>query len=144
MPPANIPVAVAVLLLVVVGGEGKSVTLTLERASHEGLELSQLRERDQIRHGRFLQQQPLGVVDFPVQGTYDPYLVGLYFTRVKLGTPPKEFYVQIDTGSDVLWVSCNPCSGCPKSSGLQIQQTVSQSVVRPLLSKGNQCYLTTS
>ncbi|KAL0418271.1 UNVERIFIED_CONTAM: Aspartic proteinase-like protein 2 [Sesamum radiatum] len=125
MPPANIPVAVAVLLaavvVVVVCGEGKSVTLTLERASHEGLELSQLRERDRIRHGRFLQQQPLGVVDFPVQGTYDPYLVGLYFTRVKLGTPPKEFYVQIDTGSDVLWVSCNPCSGCPKSSGLQIQ-----------------------
>ncbi|KAA8550278.1 hypothetical protein F0562_001962, partial [Nyssa sinensis] len=44
-----------------------------------------------------------GVVDFPVQGTYDPYLVGLYFTRVQLGSPPKEFYVQIDTGSDVLW-----------------------------------------
>ncbi|GFP83659.1 aspartic proteinase-like protein 2, partial [Phtheirospermum japonicum] len=44
----------------------------------------------------------------------------LYFTRVKLGTPPKEFYVQIDTGSDVIWVSCNACTGCPTSSGLQI------------------------
>ncbi|KAI3461348.1 hypothetical protein Pfo_018011 [Paulownia fortunei] len=124
MPPVNIPVVVAVFLVVTVaavGGEGKSVTLTLERASHDGVELSRLRDRDRVRHGRFLQQQPLGVVDFPVQGTYDPYLVGLYFTRVKLGTPPKEFYVQIDTGSDVLWVSCNPCSGCPTSSGLQIQ-----------------------
>jgi hypothetical protein len=40
---------------------------------------------------------------------------------VQLGSPPKEFYVQIDTGSDVLWVSCNACIGCPTSSGLQIQ-----------------------
>lgn len=40
---------------------------------------------------------------------------------MQLGTPPKEFYVQIDTGSDVLWVSCTPCSGCPRSSGLQVR-----------------------
>ncbi|XP_057781887.1 aspartic proteinase 36-like [Salvia miltiorrhiza] len=120
MPPANIPVVVAaclVLLVSVVGG----VTLTLEKANHEGVELSRLRDLDRARHGRILQQRPAGVVDFPVEGTYDPYLVGLYFTRVKLGNPPKEFYVQIDTGSDVLWVSCTPCSGCPTSSGLQIQ-----------------------
>ncbi|CAA0841247.1 Eukaryotic aspartyl protease family protein [Striga hermonthica] len=117
----------AALLLVTavaaVDGDWKRFTLTLERASHEGLELSRLRELDRVRHGRFLQQQqqPPGVVDFLVDGTYDPYLVGLYFTRVKLGNPPKEFYVQIDTGSDVLWVSCSSCSGCPTSSGLQIE-----------------------
>ncbi|EPS73848.1 hypothetical protein M569_00911, partial [Genlisea aurea] len=70
---------------------------------------------------RLLQKRLKGVVDFPVQGTYDPFLVGLYFTRVKLGNPAKEFYVQIDTGSDVLWISCDPCAGCPKSSGLEIQ-----------------------
>ncbi|KAL2239369.1 UNVERIFIED_CONTAM: Aspartic proteinase-like protein 2 [Sesamum indicum] len=128
MPPARILVVGAALFLsvavgVVVGGEGegKGLVLSLERVSHEGMGLSQLRHRDRVRHGRFLQQQTFGVVDFPVQGTYDPYLVGLYFTRVKLGTPPKEFYVQIDTGSDVLWVSCNPCTGCPTSSGLQIE-----------------------
>lgn len=44
----------------------------------------------------------------------------LYFTRVQLGSPPKEFYVQIDTGSDVLWVGCSSCDGCPKSSGLRV------------------------
>jgi len=44
----------------------------------------------------------------------------LYFTKVQLGTPPVEFYVQIDTGSDVLWVSCSSCSGCPQTSGLQV------------------------
>ncbi|CAN7096867.1 unnamed protein product [Brassica rapa subsp. narinosa] len=43
------------------------------------------------------------------------------YGNVKLGTPPREFNVQIDTGSDVLWVSCTPCNGCPKTSELQIQ-----------------------
>ncbi|KAL1352007.1 hypothetical protein AAHE18_06G135500 [Arachis hypogaea] len=38
-----------------------------------------------------------------------------------MGSPPKEFNVQIDTGSDILWVNCNRCSNCPQSSGLGIQ-----------------------
>ncbi|CAI9781467.1 unnamed protein product [Fraxinus pennsylvanica] len=124
MTPARIQVVAIVVLAVtevVLGGGGKSLTLTLERASHKGAELSQLRNRDLIRHGRILQQRPSGVVDLPVEGTYDPFLVGLYYTRVQLGSPPKEFYVQIDTGSDVLWVSCNSCNGCPTSTGLKIQ-----------------------
>ncbi|KAF3327221.1 aspartic proteinase-like protein 2 isoform X2 [Carex littledalei] len=48
-------------------------------------------------------------------------LLRLYFTRVKLGNPAKEFYVQIDTGSDILWVACSPCDGCPTSSGLNVR-----------------------
>ncbi|XP_071690396.1 aspartic proteinase 36-like [Rutidosis leptorrhynchoides] len=104
------------------------VTLTLERGFpvNHVVELNELKHRDSFRHPRILQElQPqqssvASVVDFPVQGTYDPYRVGLYFTRVQLGSPPKEYYVQIDTGSDVLWVNCNACDGCPRSSGLQI------------------------
>ncbi|KAG9456828.1 hypothetical protein H6P81_001336 [Aristolochia fimbriata] len=107
--------AVAVLLLLGAAGAFPA-TLKLERAFpvKGNVELSHLRARDRARHGRLLQ----GVVDFPVEGSADPFTVGLYFTRVKLGSPPKEFYVQIDTGSDILWVTCNPCDGCPKSSGL--------------------------
>ncbi|CAK9186792.1 unnamed protein product [Ilex paraguariensis] len=118
---AGLTVILAVLLPAAVVLCGFPATMTLERAfpTSHGIELSQLRARDRVRHGRMLQSLN-GVVDFPVQGTYDPFLVGLYFTRVQLGSPPKEFYVQIDTGSDVLWVSCNPCNGCPTSSGLQI------------------------
>ena len=44
----------------------------------------------------------------------------LYFTKVQLGSPPRDFYVQIDTGSDVLWVSCDSCNGCPQTSGLPV------------------------
>ena len=45
----------------------------------------------------------------------------LYFTKVKMGSPPREFNVQIDTGSDILWVNCNTCSNCPQSSGLGVR-----------------------
>ncbi|KAK1426253.1 hypothetical protein QVD17_14923 [Tagetes erecta] len=116
--------AVAVLLQTAFVVCGFPTTLTLERSFpvNEFVELSELKDRDSVRHRRMLQQQGsvASVVEFPVQGTYDPYRVGLYFTRVKLGSPPKEYFVQIDTGSDVLWVSCNSCNGCPRSSGLQI------------------------
>uniref|UniRef100_A0A9I9CWH3 Peptidase A1 domain-containing protein n=1 Tax=Cucumis melo TaxID=3656 RepID=A0A9I9CWH3_CUCME len=93
--------------------------LSLYRAvpSSSPVQLETLRARDRLRHARILQ----GVVDFSVEGSSDPLLVGLYFTKVKLGTPPMEFTVQIDTGSDILWVNCNSCNGCPRSSGLGIQ-----------------------
>lgn len=126
---------------------GMTVTLPLERAfpTSHGVELSQLKARDRVRHGRILQQIPSGVVDFPVEGTYDPFLVGLYFTRVQLGNPPKEFYVQIDTGSDVLWVSCASCKGCPTTSGLQIQleffDPSSSSTAQPISCSDQRCAL---
>ncbi|KAG6580648.1 Polyadenylate-binding protein 7, partial [Cucurbita argyrosperma subsp. sororia] len=93
--------------------------LSLQRAfpSSRPVQLETLRARDRRRHARMLQ----GVVDFSVEGSSDPLLIGLYFTKVKLGTPPREFSVQIDTGSDILWVNCNSCNGCPTSSGLGIQ-----------------------
>ncbi|XP_027366559.1 aspartic proteinase-like protein 2 isoform X1 [Abrus precatorius] len=110
----------AVLLSVVCGG-----FLPLERSiplSHR-VEVEALRARDRARHARILRGVVGGVVDFSVQGTSDPYSVGygLYFTKVKMGSPPREFNVQIDTGSDILWVNCNTCSNCPQSSGLGIE-----------------------
>ncbi|GAA0179122.1 aspartic protease [Lithospermum erythrorhizon] len=120
---------VAFMVVVCDEGGGGRMRLSLERVlptSDDGMKLSELREFDRSRHARRLQQQSFagsvsGVVDFDVAGTYDPFSVGLYFTKVLLGSPPKEFYVQIDTGSDVLWVTCASCAGCPTSSGLQIQ-----------------------
>ncbi|KAF3943646.1 hypothetical protein CMV_029815 [Castanea mollissima] len=42
----------------------------------------------------------------------------LYFAKLGLGSPPKDYYVQVDTGSDILWVNCVGCKSCPKKSGL--------------------------
>ncbi|KAH1033694.1 hypothetical protein J1N35_045868 [Gossypium stocksii] len=118
---AWVVITVVITEAAVVGGF--PATFKLERsiplASHE-LELSELVERDRLRHGRLLESSSGGVVGFPVSGTYDPFIVGLYYTKLQLGSPPREFNVQIDTGSDVLWVGCNSCNGCPKSSGLEI------------------------
>ena len=68
---------VAVLLSVAMLVCGFPATLTLERAfpTNHGVELNQLKARDRIRHGRMLQSSN-GVIDFPVEGTFDPFQVG--------------------------------------------------------------------
>ncbi|XP_020213296.1 aspartic proteinase-like protein 2 isoform X2 [Cajanus cajan] len=117
-----VPVLLALATVVACGGLAGTI-LPLERAIplNQRVELEALRARDRARHARILQAVPAGVIDFSVQGTSDPYSVGLYFTKVKLGSPAKEFNVQIDTGSDILWLNCITCSNCPQSSGLGIQ-----------------------
>ncbi|KAE9608259.1 putative nepenthesin [Lupinus albus] len=79
------------------------------------MELTQLREIDMKRHGRFLQSS---AVNFPLTGSI---FVGLYYTTVHLGSPPREFHVHIDTGSDFSWVSCVSYNGCPQTSDLLIK-----------------------
>lgn len=62
-------------------------------------------------------------IGFVISFIFFSFFVGsfrLYYTKVQLGSPPREFHVQIDTGSDVLWVSCSSCNGCPGTSGLQV------------------------
>ena len=44
----------------------------------------------------------------------------IYFTRISLGTPLKDYYVQVDTGSDLLWLNCNPCTACPRTNNLGV------------------------
>lgn len=53
------------------------VTLKLERAfpSNHGLELSELVTRDRVRHRRILQSS-VSVVNFPVDGSFDPFVAG--------------------------------------------------------------------
>ncbi|KAK7392523.1 hypothetical protein VNO78_20965 [Psophocarpus tetragonolobus] len=116
-----IPMLLAVITLLLSAVRG--VFLPLERSippSHR-VELAALSARDRARHARMLGAVAGGVVDFSVQGSSDPNSAGLYYTKVKMGTPPKEFNVQIDTGSDTLWVNCNTCSNCPQSSQLGIE-----------------------
>lgn len=37
---------------------------------------------------------------------------GEYFTRIGVGTPTREQYMVLDTGSDVAWIQCEPCREC--------------------------------
>ncbi|KAG0620632.1 hypothetical protein M758_4G231300 [Ceratodon purpureus] len=38
--------------------------------------------------------------------------IGQYVMKVAIGTPPQEFSLILDTGSDLTWIQCSPCPGC--------------------------------
>ncbi|KAM1061298.1 hypothetical protein TB2_025374 [Malus domestica] len=79
------------------------------------VELEQLQALDRVRHHQFLG----GVVNVSVAlPKHIHYPIGIYLTKVKIGSPPREFYVLIDTGSEVFWVSCSSCNVCPLFTGL--------------------------
>uniref|UniRef100_A0A5B6YJP9 Putative aspartic proteinase-like protein 2 n=1 Tax=Davidia involucrata TaxID=16924 RepID=A0A5B6YJP9_DAVIN len=78
--------------------------------------LGALKAHDARRHGRIL-----SAVDLPMGGIGHATDTGLYFAKIGIGTPSKDYYVQVDTGSDVLWVNCAGCDQCPKKSDLGIQ-----------------------
>ncbi|XP_061357922.1 protein ASPARTIC PROTEASE IN GUARD CELL 2-like [Gastrolobium bilobum] len=51
-----------------------------------------------------------GIVSGTDQGS------GEYFVRIGVGTPPTYQYMVIDSGSDILWVQCQPCNQCYNQS----------------------------
>ncbi|KAG8639915.1 hypothetical protein MANES_13G004700v8 [Manihot esculenta] len=81
--------------------------------------LAALKAHDAHRHRRIL-----SAVDLPLGGNGSPTVAGLYFAKIGLGNPPKDYYVQVDTGSDILWVNCVNCDKCPTKSGLGVKLTL--------------------
>ncbi|KAJ4950636.1 hypothetical protein NE237_027468 [Protea cynaroides] len=79
--------------------------------------LSAMKEHDshRYRHHRLLYD-----IDLPLQGNGLENSTGLYYTQFGIGTPAKTYYVQVDTGSDVLWVNCAGCKNCPTTSSLGV------------------------
>uniref|UniRef100_A0A803P6M2 Peptidase A1 domain-containing protein n=1 Tax=Cannabis sativa TaxID=3483 RepID=A0A803P6M2_CANSA len=50
---------------------------------------------------------------FPVRGNVYPD--GLYYTYILVGNPPRPYFLDMDTGSDLTWIQCDaPCSSCAK------------------------------
>ncbi len=42
---------------------------------------------------------------------------GEYFMEIALGSPPQTLITIVDTGSDLVWVQCSPCSACFPQTG---------------------------
>lgn len=78
--------------------------------------LSALKAHDSRRHGR-----NLAVVDFQLGGNSKVTDAALYYTKLAIGTPSKNFHVQVDTGSDLLWVNCGGCDNCASKSSLGLE-----------------------
>lgn len=81
--------------------------------------LTEFKAHDARRHSRLL-----SAVDLPLGGNGHPAETGLYFSKIGLGNPAKDYYVQVDTGSDILWVNCIGCDKCPTKSDLGIKLTL--------------------
>ncbi|KVI07831.1 Aspartic peptidase [Cynara cardunculus var. scolymus] len=42
---------------------------------------------------------------------------GLYYTQINVGSPPRPYFLDIDTGSDLTWIQCDaPCASCAKGA----------------------------
>lgn len=51
----------------------------------------------------------------PVKGNIYPD--GLYYTYLHFGSPPRPYFLDIDTGSDLTWIQCDaPCTSCAKGA----------------------------
>ncbi|KAG5059929.1 hypothetical protein AAZX31_01G077400 [Glycine max] len=63
---------------------------------------------------------------------------GEYFLRVGIGKPPSQAYVVLDTGSDVSWIQCAPCSECYQQSD-PIFDPISSNSYSPIRCDEPQC-----
>ncbi|KAL1194901.1 Aspartic proteinase 39 [Cardamine amara subsp. amara] len=106
-------IAVAVFVIIIELASGNFVFKVQHKFAGKERKLDQFKSHDTRRHSRMLAS-----VDIPLGGDSRVDSVGLYFTRIKIGSPPKEYHVQVDTGSDILWVNCAPCSKCPSKTNL--------------------------
>ncbi|KAL5722210.1 hypothetical protein ACHQM5_005756 [Ranunculus cassubicifolius] len=69
-----------------------------------------------------------------------PLISGIaeYYAKFGIGTPAKQFYVAIDTGSDITWIQCSPCTSCYKQIDPIFDPTKSSSY-KPLTCNAQQC-----
>ncbi|XP_009367276.3 aspartic proteinase 36-like [Pyrus x bretschneideri] len=120
MGAAQILAACLAILISSFGVHGNVFSLerAFPRSHHIGLD--ELQTRDRTRQAHLFKRVVGGIANVSVvyEDFYGPEHVGVYLTKVKLGSPPREFYVEIDTGSDVLWVSCSSCKVCPRHTEL--------------------------
>ncbi|OIW04660.1 hypothetical protein TanjilG_07795 [Lupinus angustifolius] len=63
---------------------------------------------------------------------------GEYFLRVGIGNPPSQSYMVLDTGSDVSWIQCEPCSECYQQTD-PIFEPSSSSSYAPITCDAPQC-----
>ncbi|MCL7038632.1 hypothetical protein MKW94_006248 [Papaver nudicaule] len=98
---------VLVLSLVFVNGEGGVFKVKHKFGCEANRSLKDLAVHDKTRHGR-----NLAAIDIPLGGDGKATGTGLYYTKLAIGSPPKDYFLHVDTGSDLLWVNCIQCFPC--------------------------------
>ncbi|KAI3890811.1 hypothetical protein MKX03_007424 [Papaver bracteatum] len=110
-----------VLSILLVNGEGGGLFKVKHKFGSEAdRTLIDLVSHDHHRHGRLLS----AAIDIPLSGDGKTSGTGLYYTKLGIGTPPTDYFLSVDTGSDVSWVNCincNPCANQTKIDGLKLK-----------------------
>ncbi|XP_002515672.2 aspartic proteinase 36 isoform X1 [Ricinus communis] len=112
-------VVVIIIVLIPAVSSDSGVFSVKYRYAGQQRSLSDLKAHDDRRQLRIL-----AGVDLPLGGSGRPDTVGLYYAKVGIGTPSKDYYVQVDTGSDIMWVNCIQCRECPRTSSLGMELTL--------------------
>ncbi|KAK0572854.1 hypothetical protein LWI29_038176 [Acer saccharum] len=63
---------------------------------------------------------------------------GEIYAKIDIGTPGQSNYVVLDTGSDITWIQCKPCSRCFKQPG-PIFDPSKSSTIRTIPCKSSEC-----
>lgn len=108
----------ALLLISTVGANHGVFSVKCKFAGQER-SLSVLKDHDYHRRISLL-----AGVDLPLGGSGRPDTVGLYYAKIGIGTPSKDYYLQVDTGTDMMWVNCIQCKECPTRSNLGMDLTL--------------------
>ncbi|XP_061346885.1 aspartic proteinase Asp1-like [Gastrolobium bilobum] len=82
-------------------------------SKHKSLRNSILPDDVSSSTSRFMNPAGSSIV-FPVHGNVYP--VGFYNITLNIGQPPRPFFLDVDTGSDLTWLQCDaPCSHCSET-----------------------------
>ncbi|KAG8068420.1 hypothetical protein GUJ93_ZPchr0005g16008 [Zizania palustris] len=57
-------------------------------------------------HDRNHHARVLAATDIPLGGLGFINYSGLYYAKIRIGTPPQRYFVQVDTGSAIFWINC--------------------------------------
>ncbi|MCL7052092.1 hypothetical protein MKW94_008847 [Papaver nudicaule] len=104
---------VLVFSIVFVNGEGGVFKVKHKFGGEANRSLKDLTIHDKNRHGRYL-----AAIDIPLGGDGKATGTGLYYTKLAIGSPSIDYYLHVDTGSDILWVNCAQCSPCAKKTDI--------------------------
>ncbi|XP_047326349.1 aspartic proteinase CDR1-like [Impatiens glandulifera] len=76
------------------------------------------RSRSRLSHFKSILNLPDNDVDEDENNVYSTIVSsgGEYLTDISIGTPPIKQMVVVDTGSDIVWTQCLPCTKCFKQN----------------------------
>ncbi|KAL5722209.1 hypothetical protein ACHQM5_005755 [Ranunculus cassubicifolius] len=113
--------------------------LTLARIERDTARVNFISKKlNLVNQGNEVGFSPMDVVETPLISGVGEYSLREYYARFGIGTPAKQFYLAIDTGSDVTWIQCSPCTRCYKQTDPIFDPSTSSSY-KPLTCDAQQC-----